>query len=160
METNAIINKLNILGIDYVNYGWAIVTKRNGLVGFIDIKTGTVTGEIYADYKINDYFFYGVLPNPDKYRAYDKGQFYIRGIKDRQFKRIQYLDASFGAGDFKVAAIGTTKLQGREYLVNYAGKKLLIAENPFSYGAPRISMNRDGTYEVKYCTYDSELNKL
>lgn len=155
-----IIQKLTILGIGINDMGWAIITRKNGLYGFIDTTTGTIVEPKYGGYSINDWFFYGILPNYNSQKLYDKGQFYVRGIKDRLFKRTEYLDAQFGTGDFRVASVGSTKLRGKDYLVNYKGQKLFLAENELRYGAKRISMTKDGLYIVEHDTYTCNLERL
>lgn len=155
-----IIQKLTILGIGINDMGWAIITRKDGLYGFIDTTTGTIVEPKYGGYSINDWFFYGILPNYNNDKMYNKGQFYVRGIKDRLFKRTEYLDVEFGAGDFRVASVGNTKLRGKDYLVNYKGQKLFLSENELRYGAKRIGMTNDGLYLVDYDVYDCDLNKI
>ena len=156
----SVIKKLIILGIEFNDFGWAIITRKDCYYGFVDTTTGTIIEPKYGGYSLNKWFFYGILPNYHHLRLYDKGQFYVRGIKERLFKRTEYLDVQFGTGDFRIASIGNTKYGGKHYLVNYRGKKLFLGDSEAQHGSKRVSITTDGLYVVENNTYNCELERI
>ena len=57
----SVIKKLTVLGIEFNDFGWAIITRKDGLYGFIDTTTGTIVEPKYGGYSLNKWFFYGII---------------------------------------------------------------------------------------------------